>query len=1134
VAAGLVLAFLAMASSPALADSIRSQEWWLRTLHVTRAWRSTKGAGVTVALLDTGVDPKQADLTGSVITGPDYTNSGRTPGGPYWGVHGTAMASIIAGHGHGSGDAYGIVGVAPAARILSVRVTLESNDPLLFSPAIAAGLPNAIARGIRYAVRQHVAVIDLPLDPVTTSGAAGSGGSPAERAAVAYALARHVVLVAPAGDDGSGTDAVNYPAAYPGVISVGAFNESFIKAPYSSHQPYVTLTAAGDGVTAANGLTGYAQVDSTSAASAVVAGIVALIKAQFPKLTPAQVRQVLTTSTVYRPRGGRSDGSGYGTVDAAAALMAASKLTEAVPSAAASAGVAAAQAPSAPAVHSTVIRKNLGHSLITDAGIAVAVFLVLLGCILGFTTWRRRRARSARLAEVRAATQVPARRTRGPDPADGTASAATGDTAIAGGAALAGNTAWPPGSSPIAGPGTSGAAVPGAGMAGAGVPGATMSAAGPSGGFTGAGLPGTWRPVPGGAQDGHVPGSPARATSQPQVEPVGFLPAPLAPGADLSGAVPGGDSPDLASADSVPSGLAPGGMASGGMASGGMASGAAAAGGAAAGSPAPTGAPPWAPIQEDPTARLRGSGSGAIPHSAFPAPAASSGAEPAAEAADSGRAAGRRAQGSHRANPVRAPQVSGSPPWDPAPQPDSELPWGQAPPSPLGGVALPQRQPARPAVPTWDAIAEEAWPGGPRSAAPYPPVTSQPDDGPQEADRPRNTWSPSTTDSLSGTAEPGAGSGFLSGARPAEAPQSPSRFGFLGGGRAADAQGPPSSAGPSAGSVPSGAGIVSPGAGTVPPGAGTVPPGAGLARPSAGPGAGSAAPGGSAAPEGAGPASVTPLDTRWARPGQTGTRPMGTDRAGAGPASTGPAGAGPTDAGPAGAGPAGAGRASTGSPDAGRMGGRSADAGPAGVTQRSGIPPWDITDSFLAVRNETPDPAGGHGPSTADQDETSGFLRGGASFPTGPAEPAGFLPRGGGFRSSDEASSLFRSGPSTPATPAEPSGSHPGGGSFPTTPEESAGFLRGGSFPADPAETPRSPRYALPTDGAGKADESTENFPAVPPSGDGRLPRRIPLSERAGTYPPPPPGADNDAFRLFPFGKSADPPAAPPSENGGD
>ena len=81
------------------------------------------------------MDPSHPDLTGTVITGPDYTGSGRAPGSPYWGVEGTAVAGIIAGHGdHGS---WGVVGVAPDAKILSVRVTLEFNDPLATDPAVS-------------------------------------------------------------------------------------------------------------------------------------------------------------------------------------------------------------------------------------------------------------------------------------------------------------------------------------------------------------------------------------------------------------------------------------------------------------------------------------------------------------------------------------------------------------------------------------------------------------------------------------------------------------------------------------------------------------------------------------------------------------------------------------------------------------------------------------------------------------------------------------------------------------------------------------------------------------------------------------------------------------------------------------
>src|SRR4249919_1109887 len=100
VAAGLAVACLVLnAASASAASGPRSQEWWLQALHVTQAWQNTKAGSVTVAVLDTGVDPKQADLAGAVVTGPDYSHSGRVRGGPFWGVHGTAMASLIAGRG---------------------------------------------------------------------------------------------------------------------------------------------------------------------------------------------------------------------------------------------------------------------------------------------------------------------------------------------------------------------------------------------------------------------------------------------------------------------------------------------------------------------------------------------------------------------------------------------------------------------------------------------------------------------------------------------------------------------------------------------------------------------------------------------------------------------------------------------------------------------------------------------------------------------------------------------------------------------------------------------------------------------------------------------------------------------------
>jgi serine protease len=456
-AIGLIAAWAALGGVPALAaparpagsasgatpaDQVRSQEWWLSALHITQAQQTTKGSGVTIALLDTGVDADLPDLTGSVITGPDLTNSGESLGGQFFGIHGTAMASLIIGHGHGPGGADGVLGVAPAAKLLSVRVVLDSGDPLLSDQSVMSDLPDAIAAGIRYAVANGAQVIDLPLDPgqsvsaltataapvappfttptlAEAAAAAAAGGSSAEQSAVAFALSQGVVLVAPGGDNNQTNDDANFPADYPGVISVGAFDSSFIKAPFSSHEPYVTLTAAGSGMVAAvppagasetgsqTGLpAGYATVSSTSAASAVVTGIVALIKSQYPELTPAQVTDALTSSTVFRPPGGRLDGSGFGTADAEGALAAAAKIAAPGPPRAGS-GAVAAQVPAAPAA--PVISDQLKTRLYRDGLISVIVLAVLLLSTLAYQVTVRRRTRAARRpgTDLRPATRVP-------------------------------------------------------------------------------------------------------------------------------------------------------------------------------------------------------------------------------------------------------------------------------------------------------------------------------------------------------------------------------------------------------------------------------------------------------------------------------------------------------------------------------------------------------------------------------------------------------------------------------------------------------------------------------------------------------------------------------------------------------
>ncbi len=419
-----IAALVALGAAPALGatagsvtgSAVRGQEWWLAGLNVSQAWAQGDGAGVTVAVLGTGVDPSHPDLTGSVITGPDYTGSGRAPGSPFWGVEGTAVAGIIAGHGdHGT---QGVVGIAPDAKILSVRATLEFNDPLAASPAVSGRLPAAIAAGITYAVAHGARVIDLPLDPGTlgiTHGGdpAAEGGSAAEQAAVASALRQNVVLVAPSGDDGQGSSLVNYPAAYPGVIAVGAVTRGGQLAPFSSKHSYPLLTAPGVNVVAAAPPAAYSQFSSTSTASGIVAGVAALVLSKFPQLTPAQVRKALVESTVATGSGAsgangaslpplppKSDaGAGYGIVNAARAVDLAADITSARqvhPSTAPPTPPPAKPARPAAAAPKHQSAGTLASSVLRYAVTGVCALIILLVVtVLAGRSRRRRRAAAA-------------------------------------------------------------------------------------------------------------------------------------------------------------------------------------------------------------------------------------------------------------------------------------------------------------------------------------------------------------------------------------------------------------------------------------------------------------------------------------------------------------------------------------------------------------------------------------------------------------------------------------------------------------------------------------------------------------------------------------------------------------------
>jgi subtilisin family serine protease len=346
------------------------------------AWRSTRGNGVTVAVLDTGVAATAPDLAGSVRVGPDYTAGADPPGYQPPHIHGTYIASLIAGHGSGPNDTLGVVGVAPRARILSIRVILDDGEPGVAAYNEDPRYANAIGKGIYYAVAHGATVINLSL---------GSQQPTAYlRTAIAYAITRGVVVVASAGNDGTsaGFAPYVYPASFSGVIAVAAVTGGGERASFSEQNAAVVLAAPGVGVIGAGPSGEYFDAEGTSPAAALVSGVAALIKSRYPGLSPALVEQALITSAARRPPGGYSTATGFGEVDAPGALAAAARLAAARPApglAPAARFAAAADAGSGPPPIEVVHRDETRIAAYTGAaagGAVCAVVALVLAAIL--------------------------------------------------------------------------------------------------------------------------------------------------------------------------------------------------------------------------------------------------------------------------------------------------------------------------------------------------------------------------------------------------------------------------------------------------------------------------------------------------------------------------------------------------------------------------------------------------------------------------------------------------------------------------------------------------------------------------------------------------------------------------------
>jgi type VII secretion-associated serine protease mycosin len=357
-------AALILAVPPAAADSIRDRQWHLTYLNVAAAHALSQGEGVTVAVVDSGVNGNHPDLVGNVLPGVNVTGVGESNGMEDIQGHGTGMAGLIAAQGHGNGD--GALGIAPRAKIFPVRDEQDKGPT-----------PDSVVAGVNAAVKSGAKVISI-----------SQGGSDvlALRNAIESALAADAVVVAAMGNRPKQMLA-DFPARYEGVVAVGAIDQSGNVAGVSVTGSTMVLSAPGTRIVSTD-KTAYRIGDGTSDSTAIVAGAAALVRSKYPNLSAKEVVHRLTATATDKGPPGRDPQYGYGVVNLVGAL------TAAVPPLTPSATPSRPVDPTKPAADATNAagpgqKNNAGENSGTVVAIAVIAVLVTVG-LVGWVLLRRR------------------------------------------------------------------------------------------------------------------------------------------------------------------------------------------------------------------------------------------------------------------------------------------------------------------------------------------------------------------------------------------------------------------------------------------------------------------------------------------------------------------------------------------------------------------------------------------------------------------------------------------------------------------------------------------------------------------------------------------------------------------------
>ncbi|MCA1218308.1 type VII secretion-associated serine protease mycosin [Streptomyces sp. 8L] len=276
--------------------------WPLQRVLFDELWKDTKGKGVRVAVIDTGVDIKNPQLKDAVDAKAGKDFLGKTHGTTDTAGHGTKVAGLIAARPRAG---TGFVGIAPESTIIPIRQNDEKGS----------GDSDKMALAIRYAVAQHADIINISQD---TTAPLGLGSKLAE--AVRYALDHNVVVVAAAGNDGTDGQARDtYPAAFPGVLAVAASDRDNERAAFSQPGSFVGVAAPGVDIVSTVPGNGQCLDNGTSFSAPYVAGVAALLRAEHRNWS---VREIVAQieQTAERSVNGHDNFVGWGVVDPVAAV----------------------------------------------------------------------------------------------------------------------------------------------------------------------------------------------------------------------------------------------------------------------------------------------------------------------------------------------------------------------------------------------------------------------------------------------------------------------------------------------------------------------------------------------------------------------------------------------------------------------------------------------------------------------------------------------------------------------------------------------------------------------------------------------------------------------------------------------